>query len=121
MIRSLISIAIFSCPMVATAGLDVTAYENLVSVSSATLDANGLPTGRNEVKFIPVEFLQRFEGLVSGQVYRYESSFEFRAGSYSGYNDWRNELAKLAGYSPTHGKATDGGQSELRYDITVWN
>lgn len=26
--------------------------------------------------------------------------FDFRAGSYSGYNAWREELASLAGYTP---------------------
>ena len=31
-------------------------------------------------------------------VYSYADNMRFRAGSYSGYNAWRNELAKLAGY-----------------------
>lgn len=37
------------------------------------------------------------DGLVPG-VYSYTETFGFRAGSYSGYNQWRNTLAFLSGH-----------------------
>jgi hypothetical protein len=67
----------------------------------------------------PVEFPERFSGLIPNGVYRFETAFDFRAGSYSGYNYWRNELAKLAGNKQTKYKSFNG-QIELRYDATVW-
>jgi hypothetical protein len=102
----------------AHAGLDVFAYDNLKIVQSPKLDANGDPVGDKQILFKPVDFPERFAGLEKGKVYRYASVFEFRAGSYSGYTYWRNELAKLAGYKATPFKLA--GKVELRYDATVW-
>jgi hypothetical protein len=104
---------------VAHAGLDVTAYEGLSIVKSPKLTVDGIPQSPNEVMLSPVEFEERFAGLQSGKVYKYQTSFDFRAGSYSGYNYWRNELAKLAGYEQTS-YTLFNGKTELRYDATVW-
>jgi hypothetical protein len=38
------------------------------------------------------------EGIKSKAFYGYEEEFRFRAGSYGGYNAWRDKLAQLAGY-----------------------
>lgn len=116
------SILVVIClyPVAASAGLDITAYENLTIVRSPQFNKDGEPAGQNQVKLAPVHFAERFAGLTPGAVYRYQSSFEFRAGSYSGYNYWRNELAKLAGYGQTPHKSFNG-KAELRYDATVWN
>lgn len=111
--------AICFWPAIANAGLDVTAYERLTLVPSPQVDQDGEPIGENQVKLAPVEHIERFAGLTAGKVYRYKSAFAFRAGSYSGYNLWRNELAKLAGYKPTSYKSFKG-ETELRYDATVW-
>lgn len=120
MLRFKFLVAISLCPVAASAGLDITAYENLTIVRSPRVAKDGEPTGQNQVKLAPVHFAERFAGLTAGAVYRYQSSFEFRAGSYSGYNHWRNELAKLAGYGQTPYKAVNG-KVELRYDATVWS
>lgn len=112
--------AIFLWPVAASAGLDVTAYERLTIVSSPIFDSDGEPRGPNQVKLAPVAFAERFAGLIAGKVYRYESAFAYRAGSYSGYNYWRNELAKLAGNEGTLYKSFNG-KTEVRYDATVWN
>lgn len=118
MLRQLL-IAIFLWPVAANAGLDITAYKKLTIVPSPRFDSDGEPRGPHQVKLAPVEFEDRFSGLIAGKVYRYESAFEFRAGSYSGYNYWRNELAKLAGNKQTPYKSFNG-KTELRYDATVW-
>lgn len=119
MLRQLL-IAICLWPVVANAGLDVTAYEKLTIVPSPQLDSDGEQRGPNHVKLAPVEFVERFAGLIAGKVYRYQSAFGFRAGSYSGYNYWRNELAKLVGNEQMPYKSFNG-KTELRYDATVWN
>lgn len=43
------------------------------------------------------DFPAQADGLKDG-IYKYEDVGEFHAGSYSGYNQWRNQLAQLAGY-----------------------
>lgn len=89
-------------------------------MESPVLSSDGRPKGSNQLIFLsPVNFPQRFRGLESGKVYQFKSSFDFRAGSYSGYNIWRNELAKLAGYQPS--VTFRNKEVELRYDETVWN
>jgi len=45
------------------------------------------------------DFPAQAEGIEDGY-YGYENSMDFRAGSYSGYNQWRDELARMAGYAP---------------------
>jgi hypothetical protein len=105
-------------PILAIAGLDVTAYEKLVAVQSPQLDKDGRLVGPDQIKLAPVQFVERFAGLTQGQVYRYQSAFDFRAGAYSGYSYWRNELAKLAGNEQTPFESS--GKTELRYDATVW-
>ncbi|MFL6657593.1 MAG: hypothetical protein ACJ8GW_05945 [Massilia sp.] len=112
--------ALWLLPLSAKAGLDITAYEKLAIVGSPQLDKYGDPVARNQVRLKPVEYPERFAGLVAGSVYQYRLSFEFRAGSYSGYNYWRNELAKLAGYETTPVKSRDG-TVVLRYDATAWD
>jgi hypothetical protein len=106
-------------PFTACAGLDIAVYEKLTPVPAPQLDKNGEPVGLNLVKLSPVEFPERFAGLAAGKVYHYAQSFSFRAGSYSGYGYWRNELAKLAGYHSVPFKSFNG-KTEMRYDAAVW-
>ncbi|WP_155420373.1 hypothetical protein [Burkholderia cepacia] len=116
--RVLVPLILSLFASVAYAGLDVTAYSGLKRVEFPTLSSDGEPQGKNQVILSPVDFPERFRGLESGKVYQFDSSFDFRAGSYSGYNAWRNELAKLAGYQPS--ASTRNNVVESRYDETVW-
>lgn len=104
------------CCTGAMAGLDITAYDRLTLVdakaASSTEPSHVVVLGK-------VDFPERFEGLKDGATYRFDQSFDFRAGSYSGYGRWRNELAKLAGNPQT--PFTFTGKTELRYDATVWD
>lgn len=38
----------------------------------------------------------------------YKQEYGFRAGSYSSYNTWRDELARMAGYAPVKGRSEYG-------------
>lgn len=85
-------------------GLDVSYY------ATATLAPDGDPDAEWE-RFSQVyanpHFPGRAEGLKDGAIYEVGGGGDFRAGSYSGYNEWREELAKMAGYPVT---ATDSSR-----------
>jgi len=49
------------------------------------------------IKFTEDHFPGRTAEIKPG-IYSFERSAEFRAGSYSGYNDWRDHLARMARY-----------------------
>jgi len=85
-------------------GLDITAYKKLSKIEKPELDRDGYPVRWDtEVQlrtdYTEKDFPGRTEGLEHVAVYSYAEEHRFRAGSYSGYNSWRNELAKLAGYT----------------------
>jgi len=73
-------------------GLDITAASKLELIPDAPVDLDAFHVGSN-----PDEFADRADGLKPG-LYRSHAELNFRAGSYSGYNAWREQLAELAGY-----------------------
>ncbi len=77
-------------------GLDITAYKKLRLAPEGTPEDDE----RNFAFWVNPNFPGRDEGLVPGSVYDgSEDEFYFPAGSYGGYNWWRNELARLAGFA----------------------
>jgi hypothetical protein len=83
-------------------GLDITYYKGLTKnklhnqLEDEELDYN------TEVSFwINPYFPGRNGSIEAGFSYIFASSGAFRAGSYSGYNNWREQLAKFAGYPAT--------------------
>lgn len=74
-------------------GLDVTAYRKAVWLHpyQQTCDHDADATS---VLHEP-HFVARADGLPEG-CYRSEGEFHFRAGSYSGHNAWRDQLALMA-------------------------
>ena len=90
-------------------GLDITAYRNARKVEGVEVDSDGYPkdydrfdliTG-SEIDYTEKNFPGRTSGIVAG-IYEAEDSFGFRAGSYGGYNSWRNQLAQVAGFRGDH-------------------
>lgn len=86
-------------------GLDITAYRGLKRDENPKLDADGYPDGpdrflayASSVDFSEENWPGRAQGIERGAVYEFAASDGFRAGSYSGYNRWRDNLAKLAGF-----------------------
>jgi len=84
-------------------GLDITAYKNLEPVKNPELDGgNDVVNWETEwlpgtsMKWSEKEFPGRGEGVDSDTVYRWKDSFDFRAGSYSGYNRWRRNLEEFS-------------------------
>ena len=79
-------------------GLDIRAYRGLKKVENPLLDEDEYPENDNEwtpgvgMEFSEEYFPGRGEGLESNAVYAWEDTFYFSAGSYSGYNWWRDKL-----------------------------
>jgi len=80
-------------------GLDITYYSNLKKIDCA-FDDDGEPIGVIDYfqAYVNPDFPGRADEIENKAVYSYDESDGFRAGSYSGYNAWRESLAKLAGY-----------------------
>lgn len=80
-------------------GLDVIAYSKLVAVPGAERDADGWPLDEELVcLWENPHFKGRLAGIDPAEVYRPEGESSGVSHSYSGYGDWRRQLAKLAGY-----------------------
>jgi hypothetical protein len=81
-------------------GLDIRAYSGLVKVRAFNEgDESGDYYDQGLRKFYPhIDFpASRFTPLEENMLYSYVSEYSFRAGSYSGYNEWREQLAALVG------------------------
>ncbi|SOK58627.1 hypothetical protein [Yersinia phage fHe-Yen9-04] len=105
-------------------GLDITAYQNIKIIDSPDLDDNDEIIGLSYDEYFNVYnytyFKEHFKDLEVNGYYEFEDSFNFRAGSYGGYNSWRNELAfivcKLNNLSSTLPSDTKNLYSNI-----IWN
>lgn len=87
-------------------GLDITAYAHLTPAPHAELDSDGSPVDwlqhwhltQTHIDGTEKNFPGRTIGIAPPGVYSFSNVLRFRAGSYSGYNAWRNALARVAGY-----------------------
>lgn len=98
-------------------GLDITAYSQLVPAKPGTDDDHLFPVRQSK------DFPNSIEGLPIGDYeFEEENTFDFMAGSYSGYNAWREQLAKLAGYPPAYSASRlEEKRYQLRHDQGAWN
>ena len=78
-------------------GLDISAYENITK-QQIRPDRDDERADEYFWCRINTDFPGRADDLEDGAAYSYERSMCFAAGAYSGYGQWREELAKLAGY-----------------------
>jgi hypothetical protein len=81
-------------------GLDITWYTDCTLVPDAERTPDGELVDWESLASVWVnpDFPGRADDLVDGGAYSYADSGDFRAGSYSGFNDWREALARRAGY-----------------------
>ena len=98
-------------------GLDVTAYKNAKRLNEFTADEWGEPKDIDSVQAYIADFKERAGNITDGY-YTYDDSYGFRAGSYSGYNNWRDELARLAGYQNT--KYDEHGYERESHAAGAW-
>lgn len=85
-------------------GLDITACRRAKRVGDNDHDTLG---GNLENAYINPDFSAQADGLTSG-LFEIDDPIDFRAGSYGGYNRWREELARLAGYPETYHESSYG-------------
>lgn len=88
-------------------GLDIRAYCGLKEVRLRSANEPSSAGGMVCFYFEP-HFPGREEGLKEWMWYTYCDTMHFAAGSYGGYNRWREELAALLGTTP--GKIWDNPQ-----------
>lgn len=100
-------------------GLDVIAYRQLTEAKgNEAFDETGeLRDGWFQVN-VNSDFPQRADALMDQHAYKYAESHHFRAGSYSGYNFWRDKLAEMAGYPQS--SYEQYGKEWPSYAATVW-
>ncbi len=80
-------------------GLDCTAYRQLrLAEPGEGVDEDGDTLDGYDKFWINKHFPGREGDIKEDLVYKSAEEFRWRAGSYSGYNEWRNELATMAGY-----------------------
>lgn len=77
-------------------GLDIDAYRTVKFVHAIADDDDGDYAATERALYPNPDFPEQADGLKRG-VYAVEGGTGFRAGSYSGYNYWRSELAALVG------------------------
>ncbi len=108
-------------------GLDITAYRKIEMLNDVVFDKDGDPidpTTREPVDFdtracLNDDYPERAKDIQDGAYYSAEESMCFRAGSYGGYNGWRNELASLAGYPI--GQYQQYGKMHDSHCVACWN
>jgi hypothetical protein len=98
-------------------GLDVSWYREIKPAPDAALDGDGYPDDWDFVRVDEsVHFAERRTDLAPG-IYSFAKSGSFRAGSYSGYNQWRDTLAEMVGY-PALVEAPNASNS--RHAAAAW-
>lgn len=87
-------------------GLDILAYSELKKLD-CVFNADGEPIDpvtREDIEYpyfqayINEHFTDHAKGLEDGACYGFKNKLHLHAGSYGGYNNWRENLAKIAGY-----------------------
>lgn len=85
-------------------GLDITAYRQLKKIQNPKLDKDGYPENDNvqwkpgaEMKWSESIWTGKGEPLEYDEVYEWADSYDFYAGSYFGYNIWRDLLNQFKG------------------------
>lgn len=90
-------------------GLDITAYKGLKPLAGIEPNEHGevpdydtqwLPGASME--WSEKAFPGRGKGVDASTVYEWEDRIGFHAGSYGGYGEWRDSLARFAGFPSSH-------------------
>lgn len=86
-------------------GLDIVAFRRLTPAHEAAVDDDGCPIDhdrycrifQSSIDFADKYWPGRTEGVSAG-IYLHQARYDFRAGSYGGYGEWRRALARFAGF-----------------------
>ncbi len=103
-------------------GLDITWHRGLTkAVGNEAFDEHGELRYDDDWHqfYVNPDFDGRADEIENRAAYRSEESDKFRAGSYGGYNAWRDQLAELAGYPK--GKYEQYGSDYESHCVACWN
>ncbi len=102
-------------------GLDISAYKGLVLANEGEgFDETGEDIEDGFACFYVNEDFPGREGTIKNRrAYKYDDCFGFRAGSYGGYNHWREELARIAGWPLRTYTRQYAGETES-YAASAW-
>lgn len=110
-------------------GLDITAYRKLTKLD-VVFNADGepidpetrVPLDHYKQFYVNDSFPGRNGSIEHKAVYTYEDSHGFNAGSYSGYNYWREKLAELVDYPAVEYESMKGyaPSRRMRRDAAAW-
>jgi hypothetical protein len=67
--------------------------------------------------WVNLDFPIQAAGISEGVLYEPADKFSFRAGSYSGYNRWRDQLARIAGFADDSDAWENGPQGKPFYEL----
>lgn len=107
-------------------GLDVTAYRKITKIDCVfNADEEPIdPVTREPLEFdyaracVNPDYPARADEIEHKALYRYEEGDGFWSGGYGRYNQWRDDLAKMAGWP--QGKYEQYGQSWNSYAASAW-
>lgn len=100
-------------------GLDIVWYKNAkLAEEGQGVDSDGFQMDGFITPFDNPAFPGRADGLDCGKTYVATEGGSFGAGSYGGYNNWREELARIAGYEPI--LSDRFGEQIMRCDAAAW-
>lgn len=104
-------------------GLDITAYKNVKLIENAEVDSDGYPLDydNHQICFVNSNFPSRECQMIHCGIYDYgDESYGFRAGSYGGYNQFRSELARLAGFKCQYDYWDNAKESDPFYELIIF-
>jgi hypothetical protein len=105
-------------------GLDIIACSR-ISKADVELDETGHPVASQYWEtmcraWVNPDWPERAQGLEHNAWYTFERQVTFRAGAYSAYNEWREQLAKMAGYPAEETYSRSFGNRTL-HSAACWN
>lgn len=98
-------------------GLDISVYSKVKLVEPQP-ECEDTPDDMTHLVVNP-DFPERADGIASGY-YEFEKDDGFAAGSYSGYNKWREILAILAGYPAIQYKSSWETVPHMSHSAACW-
>lgn len=110
-------------------GLDISAYSEIEEMTDVVFDADGEaidPTTKEPIDYdtyfqayLNDDFPGRADEIKDKACYSFKDCDGMRAGAYSGYNRWRDQLAELAGYP--EGTYRMYGSDRKSHCVACWN
>jgi hypothetical protein len=100
-------------------GLDITAYKKIVRTDILVDNYDYNEMENHTIFTIYPEYKKVALGINNKYAYTFEDELDFHAGSYTGYNQWREWLARIAGYSES--SYVEHGNIVISRAASCWN